>query len=77
VDFSGWFTDTVTFTVPSSAPSSELLAFFAEGSPIGVPGLDLLDNVSVVATPEPATYALIGAGMLGVFAVRRRLKKRR
>ena len=75
-NFSGWSTQTETFTVLGSGPTNELLSFFSEGSPIGGPPLNLLTNVSVVAIPEPATYALIGAGLLGIFAFRRRLKKR-
>lgn len=77
VDFSGWYTQTETFTVPGSGPTNELLSFFAAGSPIGGPPMDLLDSVSVTATPEPATYTLMGAGLLGVLALRGRLKRRR
>jgi hypothetical protein len=75
-DFSGWSTETVAFTVPGSGPTPELLSFFAEGSPIGGPPMDLLANVSVVAAPEPETCALVGAILLGAFAVRWRVKKR-
>jgi len=77
LDFSGWYTQTETFTVPGSGPMNELLSFFAAGSAIGAPPMDLVDNVSITATPEPATYTLMGAGLLGVLALRGRLKRRR
>jgi hypothetical protein len=54
------------------SPESYTLTF----SPEGVPqGLDtLLDNVSLNATavPEPSSLTLIGAGLLGLLAFRRR-----
>ena len=74
-DFSGWYTEAVEFTVPGSGPTPELLSFFAEGSPIGGPPMDLLSNVSVVPAPEPENCALVGAILLGAFAFRRRVKK--
>lgn len=36
------------------------------------PAFMFLDNVSVVATPEPSTYVLMAAGLFGVALVRRR-----
>jgi|SRR5579863_2524145 len=72
--FVPWEGQSLTFTATTTG--SELLSFFAVGTPSGEPPVVLLDGVSVT-TPEPATCALIGAGMLGMFAVRRQLKKRR
>lgn len=71
--FTGWYTETATFTATST---SEYLAFMAKGTPNGEPPFSLLDNVSLKATssavPEPATWAMMlcGFGAIG-FAMRR------
>ena len=72
--FSGWNPMSVTFTYVGGP--TNLLSFFANGSPTGLPPLALLDSVSLVAVPEPETYALLGLGLLGILAVRRQQKKR-
>ncbi len=48
------------------------LSFLANGTPVGQPPYALLDGVTITAVPEPATGALIGAGLLGLFAARRK-----
>lgn len=70
-DFSGWRSESLTFTATSS---SELLSFLAAGGPPGVPPFALLDGVSVAAVPELSTWALMlaGFGGLGLAAHRRR-----
>ncbi len=73
--FSGWMYQTFTYTATSS---SEVLSFFANGSP-PVPPFALLDGVTLNAsTPEPGTLALLGSGLLGAagFVRRYRFKKR-
>lgn len=66
--FSGWMTATMTF-IPTS--TSEVLSFLAIGT--GSPPMLLLSGVTL-ATPEPATWALMVTGIvgLGVMARRRR-----
>jgi hypothetical protein len=71
--FSGWMSQSLTFT--ATGPT-EVLSFFANGGPSGVPPFALLDGVSMMAVPEPSTWAmmLIGFGGLGVAAFRSRRK---
>ncbi len=73
--FTGWRQETFTF-LPTS--TSEVLSFLSIGTPGGVPPFALLDGVSVSDTPEPATWALLGASLagLGCFRVLRRRSAR-
>jgi hypothetical protein len=70
--FSGWMTQTFTFTATSA---SEALTFLAQGTPTGLPPIAALDGVSLVAVPEPGSIALLaaGLGLLGFFYHRRRM----
>ncbi|HUB11783.1 MAG TPA: PEP-CTERM sorting domain-containing protein [Acetobacteraceae bacterium] len=72
--FSGWISQTFTFTPTST---SELLSFFANGSP-QVPPFALLDGVSLTqsSVPEPGTLALVGLGLAGFGLIRRRARRR-
>ena len=68
--FSPWLHQKFVFTATSA---SAVLEFFAVGTPAGVPPISFLDNVTLTAVPEPATWALMlgGFAMVG-FAARRR-----
>jgi hypothetical protein len=57
--FSGWLSQTFNYTATST---SQVLSFFADGGPVGVPPFMLLDGVTVV--PEPST--MIGGGLLAL-----------
>jgi hypothetical protein len=75
--FTGWQYTTLTFTATSA---SEVLSFLAAGTPNGEPPFSLLDGVSmtqVVATPEPASAAMMLTGLLaiGVIARRRQMSR--
>jgi hypothetical protein len=61
--FTGWYQETFVFEATSS---SEVLSFLAIGTPSGEPPFSLLDGVSAFEVPEPATWAMLGAGMLGL-----------
>ena len=59
--FTGWKSESLTFT---AAGPSEVLSFFAIGTPSGEPPFSLLDGVTVDQTvapvPEPGSLALLG-----------------
>ena len=71
--FQAWNAQSLTFVATST---SEVLKFFAVGTPGGEPPVVLLGNVSLTgpAVPEPATWALtlVGLAMTGA-AMRRRM----
>ena len=73
--FTGWMQDSFTFKADKT---SDLLSFFAVGTPNGVPPFVLLDGVDLEAnktpTPEPGTLALLGSGLLGGLGVLRSKK---
>jgi hypothetical protein len=74
----GWESQSLEFTATAT---SELLSFFAVGTPVGGPPTALLDGISITGqtsqpTPEPAMYWLVGAGLTGIITVRRRQQKR-
>jgi len=72
--FTGWMYQTFTFIAESASPT---LSFLAVGTPNGEPPFSLLDGVSLTqTTPEPATYALIGLGLLGIPLAAKLMKKR-
>jgi len=64
--FSGWLPVTMYFVANAT---QETLSFLATGTPGGQPPFSLLDGVSLVAAPEPATLALMMAGLVGLGAV--------
>lgn len=72
VPSNGWTRSTTNFIYNGSG---NLLSFIASGTPNGAPPMFLLDNVSVTsAVPEPASWVmmLVGFGMVGAVARRRR-----
>ncbi len=70
--FSGWMHEHFVFNADSTAPA---LSFLANGTPRGAPPFTLLDGVSVTAVPEPATWAMMvaGLGLVGGAVRRRRI----
>lgn len=68
-DVGQWHSVSKTFNVTS--PGSYLLEFVGAGTPSGQPPIIFLDNVSLVAVPEPATLAIIGIGLVGSVACRK------
>jgi PEP-CTERM motif len=79
--FTGWLTGSMDFTATAA---SELLTFVSIGGPTSLPPVALLDGVSLTgdipgvpgSAPEPATWAMMGMGFvgLGLVAYRRRRK---
>lgn len=72
--FTGWQYASLTFT---AGASSQVLSFLAAGTPNGEPPFTLLDGVSVVAAPEPASIGMMLSGLLamGLFVRRRQLSR--
>jgi hypothetical protein len=69
--FTGWMTQTFSFTASSS---SEVLSFLAEGTSSGLPPVSLLDGVSLTA-PEPASWTMLILGLVGLGVVVRKRRR--
>ena len=67
--FTPWRQDSLVFT---ASATSQVLSFLATGTPSGVPPFSLLDGVSLYAAPEPATWALMLVGLIGIGLLARR-----
>ncbi len=65
-----WTLQTMDFTASSV---SQALSFMATATNSYPPFL-LLDGVSLTAVPEPASFALVGVGVLGLLVLRRKRK---
>ena len=60
--FSGWMDEKLTFVATST---TETLSFLAYGN-VPVPPFALVSDVSLLAAPEPATWAMMLAGFAGL-----------
>ncbi len=64
-----WQRQVLIFTATAA---SEVLSFLAVGTPNGAPPVSFLDGVSLTTVPEPASLALLGAGLVGFGIARQR-----
>ena len=69
---SPWQQQVLTFTANAA---SEVLSFLAMGTPNGEPPISFLDGVSMTVVPEPASLALLGAGLVGFGMTRQRRRQ--
>ena len=67
--YSNWMKETISFYASST---STVLSFLAEASNGANPPFLLLDGVSLVDVPEPASLGLMAIGFAGLVAARRR-----
>lgn len=67
--YSNWVKETISFYASST---STVLGFFAEASNGSAPPFLLLDGVSLVDVPEPASLGLMAVGFAGLVAARRK-----
>jgi hypothetical protein len=65
----GWNGQSMFFIATST---SEVLTFLALGTPTNEPPVVLLADVALTEIPEPADFALLGAGVLALVVLRRR-----
>ncbi len=72
-DFSGWMTQTMTFT---AAAASQTLSFLGQGTPQGLPPFALLDGISMTAVPEISSSVMAVLGMSAFCFSRRRRSAR-
>lgn len=66
---SPWTLQTISFTATAGEVASPTLKFLAESTIASGPPVALLDGVQI---PEPASLALLGVGVAGLFGLRRR-----
>lgn len=69
--FTPWRQVTQTFQYTGTTGANQTLSFLAVGGPNGRPPVALLDGVSLIDTPEPATLALLSVGLGGIIFARR------
>ncbi len=65
--FAGWYTQSYVFVAKNAAPT---LTFFAKSTSTCLPPMVLLDGVTLIQTPEPGTFGLLGMGAFVIWVMR-------
>jgi len=71
-----WNQQLMSFTLSAASTGTEVLTFLSQGTPGGEPPVVLLDGISLIATPEPATFGLVGLALVAVSLLGRKRAKR-
>ena len=69
-----WAQDTIDFI---AIGSTEILSFLATGTGAGEPPFMMLADVAIFHVPEPASFIVYGAGLMGLAGLRRYRRPRR
>ena len=68
----GWFAQSATFVAASTTDAIGFRLGASGPSYMGIDGVSLVGGSSTVVTPEPATFALLGAGIALIGVARRK-----
>ncbi len=72
--FVPWTKQTLTIVADAT---NVTLSFLSVGTPAGQPPVVLLDGITLVATPEPQTFLLVGIGMVAIPLIAQRRRRRK
>ena len=73
----GWVAwNQVFMEFTAGSTGTEVLSFLSQGTPAGQPPVVLLDGVSLTASPEPQSLALVGLGLVAIPLLAQRRKRR-
>lgn len=72
--FVPWTKQTLTIVADAT---NVTLSFLSVGTPSGQPPVVMLDGISLIATPEPQTFLMVGVGMVAIPLIAQRRRRRK